>query len=112
MKWQVKVMYGSPDINVHRSVVAEKYSNSLLAIWHSILPLTSETNLSIATLVKCLRYLGLNLCSIAQNPGLSAVDSGSISLAKQQATDFVNSLCSLESKESSFCLFQVSVRDG
>ena len=52
-------------------------------LWHSILPLTSETNLGIATLVKRLRvgnwYLGLNLCSIAQNPGLSTVDSGSIS---------------------------------
>ena len=74
MKWQVKVMYGSPDINVHKSVVAEKY----LAIWHSILPLNSETNLGIATSVKCLWvdnwYLGLNLCSIARNPGLSTVD--------------------------------------
>ena len=109
-------MYGSPDTDVHRSVVAEKYSNSLLAIWHSMLLLTSKTNLGIATLVKCLRvgswYLGLNFCSIVRNPGLSTVDSGSISRAKQQATDVVSSLCSLESEESSLCLFHISVRDS
>ena len=58
----------------------EKYSNSLLVTWHSVLPLISETNLGIATLViqKCLWvgswYLGLDFCSIAQNPGLSTVE--------------------------------------
>ena len=96
MKLQVEVIYGSPDPDVHRLVVAEKYSNSLLAIWHSMLPLTSETNLGIATLVNCLwggRWsLETNFYSIAQNPSLSTVESGSMSLTKQ-AIDFISSLC-------------------
>jgi len=49
---------------------------------------------------------------MVRNPGLSTVDRGSISLAKQVVTDFVNSLCSLNDVDSNFYLSHVVARDG
>jgi len=49
---------------------------------------------------------------MVRNPGLSTVDRGSISLAKEVATDFVNFLCSLDDVDSSFCLSHVVARDS
>ena len=90
--------------------------NNLLSISASIVSWTLDTEDGIAALVKYLRVgnwcLELNFWSMVQNPGLSTVDKGSISLAKQEATDFINSLCSLDNVDSSFCLSHTVARDG
>ena len=82
----------------------------------SITLLVSTTNAGILTLVKWLqlgnRYLGLNFWSIALNPGLSTVEIGSISFAKQYVTDLVSSLYSQEEEESGFTLSHVVSSDG
>jgi len=114
IKWHVSVMYGSPEREVQRSVVVEKYSNSLLEIWYSILSLTCDTNEGIATLVKCFWVgnwnLRLNICNMAWKPGLSTVLNGNMSFAIQLATDFVNSFCSLEDVNNSFYLSHIAMK--